>query len=333
MKPTAASWRLLLSATIAVVLLVSVANAITKPLNADTRGYRAEFTDVAGLHTGADVRIRGVRVGKVTSISVEHTEGRTVAVVDLTLQKRYAVVGHTKLAVKYQALTGLRYLDVVGASEGDDSGVVTRIPTTMTQPSFDITTLFNGLQPVLATLSPEDVNTFTDNAANYLAGNGDGLAPMLDSIRKLTAFVSDRQHVVATLMKNLSDIANVMGGNAPKFVNMLDMLNRPLDNAIKVLDEFRKSQLYGPDFTRAVVKLLDNLGIKPGINIDDAMDRAFTNLNNAIEAFKRIPVIWQNIEPPTETGATPRSCTKGPAELPQSLDVLLNGQRVVICKK
>ena len=36
----------------------------------------------------------------------------------------------------------------------------------MTQPSFDITALFNGLQPVIATLSPDDINTFAENAGN-----------------------------------------------------------------------------------------------------------------------------------------------------------------------
>ena len=74
----------------------------------------------------------------------------------------------------------------------------------MTQPSFDITTLFNGLQPVLATLSPDEINTFTENAIAFLQGDGNGLGPMLDSIHKLTAFVSDRQQVVATLVRNLA---------------------------------------------------------------------------------------------------------------------------------
>ena len=103
------------------------------------------------------------------------------------------------------------------------------LPTAMTQPSFDVTTLFNGLQPVLATLSPDEINTFWENAETYLSGDGTGLGPMLDSIRKLTEFVSDRQQVIATLMRNLSEIADTMGGHAKEVVYILDQTDEKAD--------------------------------------------------------------------------------------------------------
>ena len=102
-------------------------------------------------------------------------DGRSVAAVRLTLDKRFSIVPASRLAVRYQALTGLRYVDVQNAAEGDAvANRVTDVPTTMTQPSFDITVLFNGLQPVLATLSPDEINTFTDNAISFLQGDGSG---------------------------------------------------------------------------------------------------------------------------------------------------------------
>ena len=94
----------------------------------------------------------------------------------------------------------------------------------MTQPSFDITVLFNGLQPVLATLSPDEINTFTDNAIAFLQGDGKGLGPMLDSIRKLTAFVSDRQQVMATLVRNLATLADGVSGRSQYLTQILDLI-------------------------------------------------------------------------------------------------------------
>ncbi len=67
MKPRAALWRLLIAAVVSVVLLIVIANEIRQPVDAATRTYNAEFTDVSGLSDGADVRVRGVRVGKVQS--------------------------------------------------------------------------------------------------------------------------------------------------------------------------------------------------------------------------------------------------------------------------
>jgi phospholipid/cholesterol/gamma-HCH transport system substrate-binding protein len=303
-----------------------------QPVASETRSYTANFTDAAGLRVDADVRVRGVRVGKVTSLGLKRENGQSVASVGFTLDRRYTVTSETRLAIKYQALTGLRYVDVESPAEGSVEPGVSHVPTSMTQPSLDITTLFNGLQPVFATLSPDEIDIFTANAAAYLSGDGSGLGPMLDSMRRLTEFVSNRQQVVATLMQNLNAIAERMGGHSKDLVQILDWLNRPLDQVLSILDEFRKSDLYGAGFTSPVVRLLHNLGLQKDIDIDTALDKAFTNLDNAIQAFKVVPVIWENIGPPVPNGE-PEPCSRGPAQLPPTMDVLLNGQRVVLCNR
>jgi phospholipid/cholesterol/gamma-HCH transport system substrate-binding protein len=332
--PRAALWRFLVASALAAVVFVLIVNVLRQPVAIETRSYTAEFTDVSGLHIDADVRVRGVRVGKVKETRLVRKAGQSIAEVDLSLDKRYAVVPATRLAIKYQALTGLRYLDVSNPSEqGSGANLVTQIPLSMTQPSFDITTLFNGLQPVLATLSPNDIDTFTDNAASFLQGDGGGLGPMLDSIRKLTGFVADRQQVVATLMNNLNAIADTFGGHSKDLIQVLDWLNRPIDATLSVLDEFRKSELYGPGFTSAAVRLLEKAGFTPGkADMDKGFDRAITVFDDYSDAFKRVPVIWDNVEPPAEAG-TPLPCSHGRAQLPESMDVLLNGQRVILCNR
>ena len=116
----AALWRFLLAACISAILLIVIANEIRQPIAATTRTYSAEFTDVSGLSDGADVRVRGVRVGKVKAIELKRSaEGRSVAAVQMTLDKRFSIVPTSRLAVRYQALTGLRYVDVQNPAEGD----------------------------------------------------------------------------------------------------------------------------------------------------------------------------------------------------------------------
>jgi phospholipid/cholesterol/gamma-HCH transport system substrate-binding protein len=334
MKPVSALWRLLVAGTLSVVLLVLVINVISQPVDAPLTGYTADFTDVSGLRTGADVRVRGVRVGKVESIDLQRRGGQSVAEVALTLDSHYGVGPGTRLAVKYQALTGLRYVDIRDPLESNSphDPSISHIPTAMTQPSFDITRLFNGLQPVLATLSPDDLNAFTANVDNFLTGDGDGVGPVLESINTLTRFLADRQQVVAVLMQNLKNVADVMSGHSRDFIQIIDWMNRPIDAALDVLDEFRKSQIYGPDFTRSVVQLLDNAGIKPGIDVDGALDKAITNFDDTMDAIKMVPVVWDNIPPPAQAGE-PLSCSQGRADLPLPVDVLLNGQKVVLCKQ
>lgn len=353
MKPSGALWRLAVTGVVATLFFILLQNAITRPVAPTARSYTAEFTDVSGLYTGADVRVRGVPAGKVRSVELERRRGQTVARVGFTLEDRFGLVADSRLAIKYQTLTGTRYVDVVNASESYAAAdVVTDLPTTMTAPSFDVTALFNGLQPVLATLSPDQLNTFTSNAASFLNGDGDGLGPLLHSIDTLTRFVSDRQQVVAALMRNLSAIADTMGGHSRDAIQILDWVNRPLDGVLSVLDEFRKTELYSVDFLEPLKQILTNVGFpaegnsstsfiyqNPNValdtnvsNINEGLDRAFAGLDNFIDSMKLLPIMWDNIGPPSRPEA-PLPCSHGRFQLPEQMDVLLNGQRVVLCNR
>jgi phospholipid/cholesterol/gamma-HCH transport system substrate-binding protein len=184
---------------------------------------------------------------------------------------------------------------------------------------------------------------------DFLSGDGSGLAPMLESIRTLTRFLSDRQQVVATLMHNLSTVADSMRGHSRDMIQILKWLNRPLDAALQVIAEFRKTTLYGPGFMNPLEQLLANLGIPSAGNsgryflteppgsagrnvteIDTALDRAIANMDDFIDAIKLVPVMWDNVGPPSQSGA-PVPCSRGRFQLPEQMDVLLNGQRVVLC--
>jgi phospholipid/cholesterol/gamma-HCH transport system substrate-binding protein len=319
---------------VGVFLFILVSNTLVNPVAVDTRDYIAEYTDASGLHPDGDVRVRGVRVGKIDSVDLARVNGQNVAQVKFTLDNKYGIAKDTRLAIKFQALTGVRYMDVMNPAEGYRNGdLITKVPTSMTQPSFDVTALFNGLQPVLATLSPDEINTFTNNAASFLTGDGSGLAPLLDSIRKLTEFVTDRQQVVATLMSNLSHVADGIGGSSQRFIHIVDLLNQNVDAVNRILDEFRKDYLYSKDFFDPVVRLLHNAGFRNGINIDDSLDRAFSNLDNFFDAFKLVPVVNENIPPPGNDGTAVEPCSRGNFQLPETMDVLLNGQRVVLCNR
>ncbi|WP_084014242.1 MlaD family protein, partial [Mycolicibacter kumamotonensis] len=334
--------RLAVSAFAGVLLFIFMANAIEQPITARARHYTAEFTDASGLHIDADVRIRGVRVGKVVAINLERRRGESIAAVDFTLDDRYAIVNDSRLAVKFQSLTGLRYIEVIHAGANVPGGTgIARVPTEMTMPSFDITALFNGLEPVIATLSPEEINTFTNNVIAYLSGDGSGLEPMVESIHRLTQFVADRQQVIATIMQNLANVSESIGGNAPEFVQIIDWVKRPLDGALNALEEFNKSELYGDEFNDTVIRLLTNVGFPPlpgsavsyrlgpqygpkvlPNDIDLALDRAFSNLDDYTDAFKYIPVVWQDIPELPDEGPGVLPCSRGRFNLPVPMDIL-----------
>jgi phospholipid/cholesterol/gamma-HCH transport system substrate-binding protein len=319
------------AAVVSAILFIIVLSAMRSPVAAPTNSYSAEFTDVSGLHVNGDIRTKGVRIGKVQNIDLVLRDGRRVARVDFTMDRSYELTDNTTLAVKYQNLTGVRYVDVQIPDERGRR--VTSLPVAQTTPSFDITQLFNGLQPVLATMSTDEINTFTENAIMLLQGDGAGLAPMLDSAQQLADLAHDREQVISALTDNLSRISDSMGGKSPQTIEFLRSVSFPIAKAMTVLEEFPKTATYGPEFLTPIKRLIDALGLQPGMDIDAMLSDAFASIPDAAEALRLLPASFAGLNTPQTTAAAPQTmrCTNGVAQLPSEVEVFLNGSGVVLC--
>jgi phospholipid/cholesterol/gamma-HCH transport system substrate-binding protein len=318
------------AAVVTVLLFTITINAIRNPVSDATVSYTADFTDVSGLHVDGDVRTKGVLIGKVKSIDLIRRNGQSVAKVGIALKKPYRLTEDTVLAVKYQNLTGIRYLDMT--QPADTGKTVAHLSTTMTKPSFDITQLFNGLQPVLTTMSTDEINAFTQNAISLLQGDGGGLAPILDSVQKLGDYAHDREQVIATLIANLNRLSDTMGGKSPELIDFLHSMSIPVGRAMSVLDEFTKAAAFGPGFTGPIDRMLVDLGLSPELDVDKLMNSAFPSLSAAADSLRLLPNAFAGLQLPAlkaDHGSV--SCTNGVAQLPADVQILLSGSEVTVC--
>lgn len=323
-------WKLVVAVAVAVVLFIIIQNGIKNPVSGESEGYTARFTDASGLHANADVRIRGVKAGKVTDVSLHQKDGGATADVKFTLVKPHRLTADTKVAVKYANLAGVRYLDV---TEVDGDGPAVRnLPTAQTIPSFDITQLFNGLQPVLETLSPQEINTFSSNALTLLQGDGAGLAPMLDSVNRLSRYAVDREKVISTLVENLSRISDSLGGKSPQIIEFMHDIQSPIDSAMTVLDQFQKGDQYGPAFMGTLNSVLSGLGIDPDTAVDQALSQAFPSIDNMWKALGLLPTVSAGLQQPAAVSSVKNECPQGRLSLPALGQVLVNGSGVILCK-
>jgi phospholipid/cholesterol/gamma-HCH transport system substrate-binding protein len=275
--------------------------------------------------------MRGVQIGKVEDVHIVRDHGASLARVSFTLVEPHRLTVNTRLAVKYQNLTGIRYLDL---SVPDDPGAATsHLSTDRTRPSFDITKLFNGLQPVLKTLGPDEINTFTANALSLFQGDGTGLAPMLDSVQKLANEAQDREQVITTLVGNMARINDSMGGKSSNVIEFLRSFSIPIDAAMTVLDDFRKTDAFGPKFMAPVERLVVEIGFERDLNIDDLLKSAFSSLAGAADALRLMPAAFEGLQlPGLMTKGVGSDCSHGKAELPDLVKVMLDGSKVTICK-
>lgn len=91
--------KLIAAMAVSFVLLALTVNAMRSPVVGSTRTYTAEFSDVSGLGVNADVRTRGVRVGKVESIDLVPNGDTTIARVSFSLLEPYVPTVSTVLSV------------------------------------------------------------------------------------------------------------------------------------------------------------------------------------------------------------------------------------------
>jgi len=185
--------------------------------------YRAEFTDVAGLVEGDEVRIAGVRVGQVTGIGLSARRDRPVAQVELQVDADVPLPRGVQAAIRYRNLVGQRY---IALTEGKGSAGRTLeaggvIPLAQTKPALDLTTLFGGFQPLLQALSPSDMNRLSYEIIQVFQGEGGTVEGLLSHVASLTNSLADKDAVIGSVIENLS---TVLGHVAARDQQLSDLI-------------------------------------------------------------------------------------------------------------
>ncbi|PXX58455.1 phospholipid/cholesterol/gamma-HCH transport system substrate-binding protein [Nocardia tenerifensis] len=320
-------------AAVMIVLLIVVLQVIERPVEGETDSYTAEFTDANGLKAGDDVRVYGVRVGKVGNIRLTGS----LASVQFSVGREHKVFDNSTLAIRYQNLSGERYLDIQQPDQAGNRRAPGRvIGVDHTVPAFDITTVFNGLEPVLAQLTPADLNQFATSMLAVIEGSGTGMGPALDAIEKLSGYVTDRQTVITTLVRNLGLISEHLGGKSGNAVQLLTQLTAIFVNLTQKVGGLIEFSQKIPPVLIPAENLLATVGFTPGTNpdLENLLRVAFPDPNETVATLSRLPVVLQQLSaaiPSPVPGLQP-ACSNGNAQAPQPLQLLIAGQRIALCK-
>ncbi|WP_370246767.1 MCE family protein [Nocardioides sp.] len=196
-------------ALVSILLLVLLVNTMTNGLGEDSRRFTAEFTQVSGLRVGDDVKVAGVRVGRVSSIEVTERGAR----VGFELVDEQPLLDNTRLVMRYQNLVGQRYLALVqGEQRGAELEAGADVPLERTDPGFDLTSLLNGFRPLFEVLQPDDVNRLATSIVQVLQGEGGTVEGLLTETTKLTNFLADRDELFDSVATNLIPVLDNLAG-------------------------------------------------------------------------------------------------------------------------
>lgn len=193
-----------------LILTALVFNTLAQGTAGQGRHYEADFTDASGVRVGDDVRIAGVRVGRVESRELHGDLARVRFSVGVDQQ----VQGNTRVRVSYLNVLGQRYLALeqgTGPSTQLPDNAV--IPATRTSPALDLTSLFNAFKPLFDALEPADVNALATDVIQIMQGEGGTLRHLMAQTAELTGHLSDRDEVISRVIDNVTEVMATMAAH------------------------------------------------------------------------------------------------------------------------
>ncbi|MUM15956.1 MCE family protein, partial [Mycobacteroides sp. CBMA 326] len=213
--------------------------------------YSAIFSDAYGLRESDDVRMAGVRVGRVEKIELVNNNQ---AKVDFVVQNDQKLFGNTLASVTYQNIVGQRYLALsLGKSGNPGSDAVlpggSTIPLERTDPSFDVTTLLNGYEPLFSTLSPEQADNLTKGVIQSLQGDQASITSLVDQTSTLTKTFAGRDQVLGNVITSLNTVTS-------NLAQQNDSLDKTITNTRKVVADFDSRR---PELVNSVGSLAQTL--------------------------------------------------------------------------
>jgi phospholipid/cholesterol/gamma-HCH transport system substrate-binding protein len=256
-------------------------NTLTNTVGTRTVSYSATFTDASGLHAGDNVRVAGVRVGRVDAVKLRDNK----AWVKFRVRAEQPVLRSTGVAIRYQNLIGQRYLALVpGQGSAEPLPKDSEIPTTRTQNALDLTVVTNGFQPLFEVLSPDDINKLSAQLVQVLQGEGGSITSLLRTTAQLSGKLADRDEVIGRVITNLAQVATDVGSRDAEVDAVVGQLRRLADAAAQDRTKIGNSIAALAGLTDATTDLLTD--IRPSLRTDiDKLNRVVGTYAAAKEPF------------------------------------------------
>ncbi|WP_422746062.1 MCE family protein [Mycobacterium sp. WMMD1722] len=249
-----------------------------------TEGYSAVFKDASRLKSGDSVRVAGIRVGTVDSVSLR--DDNTV-LVEFDTDRSVALTTGTTAAVRYLNLVGDRYLELSDAPGSTRLlGKGAQIPVERTQPALDLDLLLGGLKPVIQGLNPQDVNALTGSLIQIFQGQGGTLDSLLSKTSSFTNALADNGQVVEQLIDNLNTTIDTLSRDGERFSGTVDRLEQLVSGLSADRDPIGEA-----------ITSLDN----GTASIADLLDEARPPLAGSVDQLNRLAVLLDSDKASLET--------------------------------
>lgn len=203
------------SLTLIVLLLLAAFYSDDLPIVGGGTSYAADFSEAAGLVPGNEVRVAGVKVGKVTKVRLAGDRVR------VTFKVKDAWVGDRSTAmIRIKTLLGQKFLalDPQGTqplSPGDP------IPKERTLAPYDVNEAFNGLATTVGQIDTKQLADSFTVLSDTFKNSPEHVRGALDGLSALSKTISSRDEQLAKLLDNTRQLTKTLADRNAEFEKLL----------------------------------------------------------------------------------------------------------------
>jgi phospholipid/cholesterol/gamma-HCH transport system substrate-binding protein len=177
--------------------------------------YSADFTESAGLNSSNEVRVAGVKVGKVTGVSLDHGH------VKVTFRVKDTWIGDASTAsIMIKTLLGEKYLAVDPLGIGRQKPG-RRIPLSRTTSPYDVTQAFNGLADTFGRLDTDKLGQSLEAISTTFRNTPPNVRKAVTGLSALSKTISSRDTQLAKLLAGTRNITGTLAAQNANFESLL----------------------------------------------------------------------------------------------------------------
>lgn len=217
----------LVGAICIVLIAAGVAGAFSINKLPGLRGvYKlsADLKDAAGLQPGNEVRAAGVRVGRITDVSLTPDSAR----IEMEIEQDVQIPVETRLEVKLKTLLGQKFIDlqlprayVEAASRGRDPDSTTEgylaegavIPRSQTSIPYEIYQAANEGTEILSEIDKKALRRLLVVTGNVVGASKDELRSAITGIDRAGTVLRRNGESISTLLRNANRLSGVLARN------------------------------------------------------------------------------------------------------------------------
>lgn len=178
------------------------------------RSHSAALSEAGGLKAGDDVRVAGVKVGKVTAVDLDGDHVR----VDFRVERSTRLGSETGASVRIKTILGQKFLMLEPAGPGELDG---EIPMSRTVPAYDVVEAFSDLARTSEAIDTEQYATALDTIADTFRESPEEVRAAVDGLGRLSRTIASRDDQLRELLDHAEGVTGVLSERNEDLVTLL----------------------------------------------------------------------------------------------------------------